>query len=580
MKIVTERPMANGDVTLNLINQFSEDGKYWKSPQLRLHPAQQENFRYWYVVKYKEGLGTRIYNAFTFSKEKGENTVQETKSRKLNSGINQFDIFHNPNEKYDNWKRNIFLGHLFFVKLLYQWLSCGSDLKEILIECEHIGFGHPSYLEENVNSFMQWVVKIIDRRPSPHQSVYICSLLGQFIQGVRRFSAWRTCDLLGKRAADQLLLSLGCCFFEPLPKSSITFIKNVAEELFKAGSSTGCLKFIEVFCNLLDVNDVKQVADKLSTHSYTDVQFVKQVPSVFKSLMALKDLDTIRRFSSYIIRLSPSVHCLWNVYHEISLLPNPLQNLVDEFVSVYCKFISRRGARKPDLLQPSFWCQVPENLKEKLAKPFCEALTEQIASGTNWSHLSLNELTNIVQDTSLQSADQFYHFVLTVMTHKSDEMIPIIPVLLESKAFCTYWRNSISKEDKQRVCFHWLKVNCYRGGKEQKQQILDVVAACESLCSADALRMDKVLCQEMDKEVERMVLKSKFESIMDAWEDSQNCAPAIQQRVTMLLRSAIHQQSGTGDRKSRYRKMIHLLGYDVDVSKERKKELRKGKLDG
>ena len=569
--------MLNGDVTLNLINQFTEDGKYWKSPQQLLHPAQQESFRYRYVVKYKEGLGTRLYNALPFFKEKGENTVQETKSRKLNSGINQFDIFHDPNEKYDNWKKMIFLGQLFFVKLLYQRLSQDYDLKEMLIECEHIGFGHPNYTEENVNSFMQWVVQIINRRPSPRQSVYICSLLGQFVHGVRNLSAWRTCDLLGQRAADQLLWSLGWCTYEPLPKSSMTFITNIAEELFKAGSSTGCLNFIRVFCNLLHVNDVKQVSDKLSSYSYTEVQFDKQVPGVLESLTRLKDLDTSRRLSCYIIRLSPSVHCLWNLYHKISHLPNLLQNLVDEFLSVYCKFISRRGTRKPDLLEPSFWSQVPKNLKEKLANPFCKALTEQILSGTNWSHSSIDALTDIVHDACLPSADQFYHFVLAIMTHKSDEMVSTIPVLLESKAFCTYWNNRISKEDKQKVCFHWLKAKCYRDGKKQKEQILDVVEACESLRSTDALKMDTALCQDMDKEVERMVLKSRFESLMDAWEDSQNRAPAIQQRLTMLLRSAIQQQSGTGDRRSRYRKMVHLLGYDV--SKERKKELQKGKLD-
>lgn len=575
VKIVAEQPMLSGDVTLNLISQVSEDGKYWKSPQQLLHPDHQESFRYRYLVKYKEGLPARIFNALTFSKD--EKAVQETKSRKLNSGINQFDIFHNPNEKYDNWKKSIFLGHLFFVKLLYRRLSQGHDLKEMLMECELVGFGHPSYTEENVKSFMQWVVQIIDRDRSPRQSVYICSLLGQFVRGVRGL-AWKTCDLLGQKAADQLLLSMGCCNYEALPKSSVTFINTVAEELFKAGSERGCLMFIKVFCNLLHVNDVKQVADKLSSSSYTEMQFDKQVPRVLESLTRLKDLDTRRIYSCYIIRCSPSVQCLWNLYHEISHQPNLFQNLVDDFSSVYCKFISRRGATKPDLLQPCFWSQVPKNLKEKLANPFCKALTEQISSGTNWSHSSLNGLTDIVQDACLQSEDQFYRLVLAIMTHKSEEMVSIIPVLLESTAFCTYWNNRISKADKKKVCVHWLKANCYRDGKKQKEQILDVVEACESLHSTKALKMDNTLCQDMDKEVQLMVLRSKFESITDAWKDAQSRAPAIQQRLTMLLRSAIQQQSGTGDRRSRIKKMVHLLGYNV--SKERKKELRKERLDG
>lgn len=576
VKILTEKPMLNDRLTLNL-ECCPESTNHWMSPPLFIHAYDEETFRYQYVVKYREGLSwTWFIKKVTGGKD--EKTERETKSRKLNYGMHQYDIFHTPNEP--NQMKKIFLGQMFFVKQLYDTLGKGGDLKEMLMECEHVGFGHPGYAVGDVKSFVQWVSEILIKTPTtPYQRVYICALLGQFVNRVPSWTAWSTCDLLGKRAADQLLSSFGYCSHKALPQSSIKFIKVVAEDLFKAGSSTGCLLFIKVFCNLLDVNYVKQVADKLSSYSYTDQKFDKQVPSVLDSLTRLKDLDTSRRFFCYIIRLSPSVQCLWNLYNEISSrLPNLEQSLADEFSNVYCKFISRRGARKPDLREWSFWSQVPKNLTEKLANPFCEALTEQILSETNWPQASLDSLTDIAQDARLQSADQFYHFVLTITTHKSKEMVSIIPVLLESKTFCTYWNTRISKEDKEKVCFNWLKANCFRVGKKQKEQILDVVEACESLCATEALKTDKALRQDMDKEVERMVLKAKFESIMDALEDSQNRAPAIQQRLTMLLRSAIKQQSGTGDRRSRYRKMVHLLGYDV--SKERKRELRKEKLDG
>lgn len=577
VKILTEKQMLNGHVTLNL-ECCPGSTNHWMSPPLFIHAYDQETFRYRYVVKYKEGLSiTWLIKRFTGGKD--DKTVKETSSRKLNYGMHQYDIFHTPNER--NQMKNIFHGQMFFVKQLYDTLAKGGDLKETLIECEHLGFGHPSYADADVKSFIHWVSEILlTTSTTPSQRVYLCALLGQFVNRVHSWSAWRTCDLLGKRAADQLLSSFGHCALRGLPQSSIKFIKIVAEDLLRAGSSKGCLMFIKVFCNLLDASYVIQVAEKLSSQSYTEQQFNEQVPSVLDSLTRLKNLDTSRRFSCYIIRLSPSVECLWNLDYEISCRPNLLQSLVDEFVTVYGKFISRRRAIKPDLLQPAFWSQAPKNLTAKLASPFCGALTEQILSQTKWPPASLDSLTAIALDARLQSEDQFYYLVLAIMTHKSGETTPIIPVLLESKAFCAYWNTSIPNEDKRKVCFHWLKANFHRDGKKQKEKILDVVEACESLHSTDALKMDKELSQDMDKEVERMVLKSKFESIMDAWEDSQNRAPAIQQRVTILLRSAIQQQSGTGDHRSRYRKMIRLLGYDVDVSKEQKKELRKGKLDG
>jgi len=571
VKILTDKPMLNGSLTL-FLECVSDDRKYWRSPELFVHADKHDTFRYRYVVKYKEGFGEWLIKKVTFSGGK-EKTVQETTTRTLKTGRHQYDIFHYPSAH--NRMKTIFQGQLFFVKRLYHLLGNGSDLKEMLIECEHVGFGHPRYAFTDIDSFIQWVVEVADKSPSPYQSVYICSLVGQFVQ---RVHSWLACDKLGKKAADQLLSSVGRFSHKPLPQSSIKFITVVAEDLFRASSSTGCLMFIKVFCNLLDVNYVCQVADKLSNQAYTEQQFDKQVPIVIDCLTRLKNLDSSRRFACYVMHLSPSVQCLWYLYNEISRLPKLLQSLVDEFVSVYGKFISRRRARKPDLLQPIFWSQAPKNLTENLARPFCKALTEQISSETNWPRAALDSLTAITLDARLQSEDHFYRFVLAIMTHKSKEMVSIIPVLLESKVFCTYWNTRISKEDKQMICFNWLKVNCFRVGKKQKEQILDAVEACELLCSTKALKMDKALCQDMDKEVEGLVLKARFESIMSALEDSQNHTPAIQQRLIMLLRSAIKQESGTGDRGSKYRKMVHLLGYDA--SKERKKELRKDKLDG
>ena len=571
MKILTDKPMLGGSLTL-FLECVSDDQKYWRSPELFVHADRHDMFRYRYMVKYKEGMTEWLVKKITFSGGK-EKTVQETTTRTLKTGVHQYDIFHYPSTRR---MKTVFLGQLFFVKLLYRLLGRGSDLKEMLIECEHVGFGHASYTEADIDSFVQWVVEVADKSPSPDQSVYICSLVGQFVHRMRSSSA---CDMLGKKAADKLLFSLGCCSHKALPQSTIKFIKLVAEDLFRAGSSAGCLMIIKFFCNLLDVDSVFVLADKLLSQAYTEQQFDKQVPGVLDSLRRLKDLNTCRRFSCYVIHHSPSVQCLWNLYNKMSSqLPNLEQSLVDDFSKVYCKFISRRGARKPNLLHSSFWRQVPKDLMEELANPFCKALTEQILSPTNLPRANLDSLVDIVQDVRLQSADQFSQLVLAIMTQKSEEMVSIIPNLLESKAFSTYWSNRISKEDKKMVCVNWLNAHWFRVGKKQKELILGVVEACESLCSTYALKMDKVLCEDMAKEVERIVLKGRFESIMDALKDSQNCTPAIQQRLRMLLRSAIKQQSGTGDRRSKYKKMVHLLGYDV--SKERKKEFQKEKLDG
>ena len=575
VKIITEQPMHNGNITLNLF--WSDHSKHWKSPELPIHPNEQDSFRYHYVVKYKEGFGTWLKNTLLL-RGKDEKTVEEKKTRKLMNGRHQYDIFHDPYKDYEIRVKSIFLGHMFFVKMLYDMVESSCNLKEMLIECEHVGFGHPSYTKENVKSFIHWVSQSISNSLNYSQSVYLCSLLGQFVHNVRVWSACQTCDLLGQKAADFLLSSLEYCYHKALPKSSLKFIKVVAQDLYKAGSSTGCLLFIKVFCTLLDADFVMQVADKLSSQWHTEQQFHQQFPRVLDSLARLKDLESCKRFCSYVIYRSPSDQCLWNLYRAISSrLPDLVQSLVDDFSSVYLKFISRRRATKPDLLQSSFWSQVPENLKERLSNAFCKELVQQISSETNLSQERLDSLRTVALDARLQSADTFCHFLFTVATHKSQEVLSIIPVLLESKAFFTFWSTSISDEDRKKICFNWLR-QFVRSGKKQKEQIFDVVEACESLCATYALKTNIALCQSIDTEVEVMVLKAKLESIMDAYADSQNHSPAIQQRLLMLLKSAINQQqSGTGDRRSKYKKMIRLLGYDV--SKGKKEHFQKVKMD-
>ena len=578
VKILTDKQMPNGSLTL-FLKRCLDDRKHWQSPELFIHCHEKETFRYRYVIKYKEGLMTAVATFFVskFTGKRDEKTVQERQSRKLNAGMCQYDIFHDPSDHFRI--KSVFLGQMFFVKMLYQELANGGDLKELLIECEHIGFGHPGYAVEDVKWFLKWIEDMMSNRRTPYQGVYVCSLLGQFVERARNWTAGYTCSSLKKKAVDSILLSCLCGPYAALPQSSKRFIKIVAESLFEAGSSEGCLQFIKYFCNVLDVNYVMQVADKRSSLSYSEHQFDQQVAGVLDSLKRLKDPNNFSRYSFHVIRCCPSISCLWNLHQMMSFhFPTWVHSLTEEFTSIYCKFISCSRTRKPDLLHPLFWCQVPGNMKEKLASPFCKALADQIVSETTWSKERVASLKTIVFDSSLHSSDQFHHFILSIVTHKCKDVVFILPDLLETIDFCHFWKSSnFSDEDRVKVCNHWLRTNFNKGGSKPKDKILGVVEAYESLSKTEALKDNKALCEGMEKEVECLVLKRSVFSIMDAFKEASSRALGIQQRLQRLLRSAVKQQSGTEDCRSKYRQMIHMLGFDV--SKEGKRDLRKVKLD-
>lgn len=124
---------------------------------LFIYVYDEEIFRYRYVVKYKEGLGSWIFKKVIGGKD--DKIVKEICFRKLNYGTYQYDIFYVLNES--NQMKKIFFGQMFFVEYLYDVLGKGGDFKEIFIECEYVGFGYLSYVEVDVRFFIYWVSDIL-----------------------------------------------------------------------------------------------------------------------------------------------------------------------------------------------------------------------------------------------------------------------------------------------------------------------------------------------------------------------------------------------------------------------------------
>ena len=425
---------------------------------------------------------------------------------------------------------------------------------------------------------MKWFEDAINKSCTPYQGIFFCSLLGQLVVQGRNWPAIYACSLLGRKFAETILSSFTRCPYVALPQSSTRFIEKVAEELFKAGSSKGCLLFIKYFCNHLDANYVMQVVDKLSLQAYTEDRFQEHVSLLLTSLKKLTDRAICTMYSSYVVKSSPTIRCLWNLYNSFSLcFPDLVQSLTKDFSEIYGKFISRNRRRKPDLLDPIFWSQVPENLKNELASPFCNALADQVRleNTWSWSQEKLVTLKAIAVDRRLHSSADFRHFAMEIMTQKCKEVVSLLPDLLKSNAYCCLWTNAFTFEEKKNVCSHWLKKSC---GNETKpnDRILAFVEACELLCTTEALKSDKNLCEAIHKEVENLVLKMNFQSIMNAFQDGQNSSPAVHEHLMLLLRRAIKHQSGTGDRRSRFRQMIRMLGFDI--SREGKKGLIKAKI--
>ena len=565
--------MLNGSITLSL-ERCSDDRRHWISPQLYVTPDNQETFSYRYVVKFKEGMvrAAAKYILSTITGRKDEKTVQEKVSRKLNKGMHQYDIFRNSTEKCFN--RSIFQGQMYFVQMLYQQLTV-PVLTDLLIECEHVGFGHPSYADEDVKCCLQWIQDAMRNSITPTQGLYICCVFGQLIDRGKFVSGYLL-RRLGRETVDLILSSFERLGNISLPKTSTKYIATVAEDLFKASSWTGPLLCIKYFCNVLDIKSMMLVVDKLSSHRYIEQHFDEHASRVLNTLKHCEEPMKCKTYLSYVIQPCPSVKSLLQLHSAMShTFPDLVNHFSDEFLRRYSTFISISRTRRPDLLQPWFWSKVPHILKEKVASPFCKGLAQQFATETKWSEEKIVSLKTIILDTTFQSSDTFSQFLSEVLLSKQKEMEFLLPNLLASKTFLPYWLDRVSDDDKINFCDNCLLTN-FQNGRTIKDKILNVVEAWKMLYETHALKANKPLSEAVEKKVERLVIKTSPETIMEAYKEVQS--DAIKERLVVLLKSKLKQLSGTGNSRSKYKQMIRLLGFDVSKEKE-KKDLSDTKLD-
>ena len=570
VKILAEKPMSNRRITLSF-ERCSDDRRHWISPQLYVTPDHQDTFSYRYVVKFKEGMLKAAANFIvsTFTGRKEEKILQEKKSRKLNKGMHQYDIFHNS-----HCNRIIFQGQMYFVQMLYHQLTV-HVLTDLLMECEYVGFGHPSYADGDVKCCLKWIQDAVRNSITPTQGLYICCVLGQLVDR-GKFESGYLPRSLGRETVDLILSSFERLGNISLPKTSTKYIVIVAEDLFKASSWTGPLLCIKYFCNILDIKSMMLVVDKLSSQPYTEQQFDKHAFLLLNALKHCEDPMKCETYLLYLIKPCPSVKSLWELHSAMShTFPADVNHFSDEFLRKYCTFISINRARRPDLLQPWFWSEVPHILKEKVASPFCKGLAQQFATETKWSEEKIASLKTIILDTTFQSSDTFSQFLSEVLLSKQKEMEFFLPNLLASKTFLPYWLDRVSDDDKINFCDNCLLTN-FQNGRTIKDNILNVVAAWKMLCETDALKANKPLSDAVDKKVERLVIMTSPETIMEAYKGVQS--DPIKERLVVLLKSKLKQLSGTGNSRSKYKQMIRLLGYDVSKEKE-KKDLSETKPD-
>ena len=558
----SQKPILNAKHNLTVkLERYRGSSKHWVSREL-FFPLTEEPIRYRYIVKFKQGWGSMFYSYVTGSTGQG-NVMKKTKYRKLNNeGVHQYDTFNKPGDSKYMDVQNIFAGRLFYIQMLYSRLEEGCDLKAILIECEHVEFGHASYLREDISVFFDWIKYVLKVGIKFSQAAFLCSLLGHFVKRLGSTLTLGSC--MSEKSADWLLSGLKLCFKYNLPTSSLSHIALVSSNLFEAGSRKDCLSFVTYFCHLLDMDFVIKKARKYQLF-YTEKMFEASVADAVDRLKWIQATDDCTSLLMFILSRVPSIACLWNLHQLISSsFPRLLDALSTKFQESFCGFISR--SRKPDLLEVDLWYKTPPTLKKPLADIYCKALMEQVSSKASWTKENLENLKTLALDKHLQSSKYAPQLMSRLMKSKDEAVLMKARDILDSQAVAPFWKG-LTPELKHQLCSNWLE-STFRlaqksgGSTKLKDIVLQAFGNLEMISKTRFVSQDGKLCSALVKDLLCLLQRVDLDTIIDLYKNVQSLSQSGEVWLQQLLRATIQRKSGTGNLRSRMRKLIQTLKSD------------------
>lgn len=554
VELEPQQPFQNEDTVI--LEAVNGNLKHWRSSEIFIPATRVDQFRYRYRVKFKEGIGKKVVNFFTWSKQE---SIVETKWRQLTEGVHQYDIFKHPQD-FDR-THSIFTGQLFHVGKIYYSLGSSYELKEHLIECEHVHFGHVSFYSRDIEKFKSWLHQTATENLTYPQGVFLCSLLAQFVLRVKHginLQHW-----LSKKTADNLLKCLVFCPREDLPESTLKFIKEIAVALFSVGTATGWLAYIGFFCHLFDVEFVVQETKRLSA-PYTENQFNEYAARALTTLEMIEKEEDLQRLVSHIILRAPVVDCLWVLHTLLDSSSVRLTEILSwAFVQRFEEILSRR--RCPNLLTSctGVWQVTPEALRKQLAVPFCAVLVKQVKEEHSFTQEMLKTLETFAMDEHLQSSQHMLQIIKFLSTSKKVELLEKMIFLLNSPKFDSFWKG-IPEEERKKVCTDWMQSFCRWQSSQSllrrpKGIVLQSLEALERISQARAVQNDEELMSALKERVMSNLHSTSPKLLMDAYQDTERLPQVVQSVYRQLLKEAIKKEAGPGDVHARMSRMIKTL---------------------
>ncbi|XP_001629791.2 uncharacterized protein LOC5509270 [Nematostella vectensis] len=552
---IFEKPIEeHRNLTLKLFNAGGLD-KYWKSEEIIIPKKDYDRVRYKFIVKYQKGVFGKLTSLFGLG---SNDKVHERISRKLYKSPDQFCIFDPHGHNIDAMSN----GHFFFIKMLYDETKYMNTSWELLIKCEHVGFGSLYYGQKQLDKFAEWLTKEVEQGLSYHQSCLICVLLYQLVSN--QFYRYKRTIVLStivkKRTVDTILESLQSCPKDYLPDSSIESLKWVSNNLHRASSKTTRLHYINNFLSTLGVDIV---LDFCTSHEMEkETEFDSIVSRILERLAVCEEKNATKMFA-YLIDKAPALSSLWKLHVA-------LQSNATSCTDLFLKKIRELFAwyKKPNLLEVDFWQQVPTGLKEALAVEFCHQLARQMKDSTRRAEQKTDIVITYLLDRDLQkfAKEDVYKVLETLAASVSIEHQNAARNVLNHQNIAQLW-DAIEEDKRERLAIAIFEGSTRKmSGKLRKEKVNILFECLADICQIGVWKNDEKLLRTLRKTACVKAKDMGLDAVVDAYESISSLKEAA--TYMKLLRSLVAVEQARGDSVSQLLGIVRKCFPDIDRGRE------------
>ena len=537
---------TDGQIFVVKLKKFSDN--HWKSRVLKLLP--ELNVKYYYVM-------TPRPSSLWKWLQSSPNDIYEQYQRSLSQGVNQYDVFHNPEDR--QYYQREFEGKLYYIDTLYQLVS-EESVKEFLMDCEYMGFGRYNFTAQERQGFMKWFHRCTQVQLNHHQALFLVVLLGRMaIQG--SFSSHNS---ISTEAADTILNLIQESHASTLPSNSEKYVEAAARVIISESSTPGALSLIANFCSLLEEQRLLSLAKErcMNCCSRSEHKSTYLIDMFLNKLAQNKLSRESDQMMKFVICRATNVTVLLHLYKQSHHLFYSMQERDSVYTDAFRKHIesaiSTSGDQYVALVQN--WSSLDQELRQSLSGMFISVIVKKLSGSlTWWSKVRIQHLYDLLLKEEICSRKEMFQIVELLLKSENEDLCLLFYQMLDSPKLTKWW-SKLEREKQEKLCIAWLQTAFKRHQfwRVSKPKVTAMFQDMEGLCNTYQVDKDQILKESLGKYLQQRMREIGLKDILNAFDEVDKLSEIAKKCYAQSVIDAL--QSKKDGVMSSIKDVLHVFG--------------------